>query len=119
MTRINELAFEAIYNGGCEDYGDWEQEMIANYGDELVEAFGSDPIQVRHSLADMWADGYEDTRTGVCLSYRDWAIYFSNEFSHVIYNELIEAKKPRPLVSYERMDYLKSRMKELLEQIER
>ena len=34
----------------------------------------------------------EDPRTGICLLYSEWAEYFNNEFSHVVYDELIEAK---------------------------
>ena len=30
---------------------------------------------------------YEDPRTGICLTYQNWAEYFTGEFAHTIYIE--------------------------------
>ena len=35
----------------------------------------------------------EDPRTGICLTYQNWAEYFTGEFAHTIYNELIKSKQ--------------------------
>lgn len=91
---IYKAAFNAIYHKGCTDRGDWIDAIIDYYPDEVSEAFGCDPFEAEGRLEDLWdAMDYTDPRTGVCLLYREWAEYFSNEFSHVIYDELIEAKR--------------------------
>ena len=93
---IYDAAFDAIYRHGCTDRAEWLGTLIDYYADEVTEAFGCDPFDVENRLVDLWSTvDYTDTRTGVCLLYSEWAEYFSNGFSHVVYDELVEAKKNR------------------------
>lgn len=87
-------AFNAIYKHGSEDCGGWIDTLINNYPREVVDAVGNNPSEVYAELSDLWNTmDYEDPRTGICLIYRDWAEYFANEFSHIVYDELIKAKQ--------------------------
>lgn len=96
--ELKKIAFDAIYKDGSEDCGDWIDTLINCYPDEVVEAFGNNPSEVYAELEDLWTTmDYEDPRTGVCLTYRDWAIYFANDFSHMIYDELIKSKQNNEL----------------------
>lgn len=91
--QLKQAAFNAIYKDGCEECGDWVDTLINCYSEEVVNVFGNNPFDVSAALEDLWTTmDYEDPRTGVCLTYRDWAIYFSCEFGHTIYDELIKAK---------------------------
>lgn len=91
--ELKKVAFDVIYKYGSEDCGDWIDSLINNYPHEVVDAFGNNPPEVYAELADLWSSmDYEDTRTGICLTYRDWAVYFANDFGHIIYDELIKAK---------------------------
>lgn len=91
---IYDAAFDVIYRKGCIERADWIGTLIDYYSDEVTEAFGCDPFDVEDRLADLWETmDYTDPRTGVCLLYSEWAEYFNNEFSHVIYDELVRAKE--------------------------
>lgn len=93
-NSIYDAAFDVIYRKGCIERADWIGTLIDYYSDEVTEAFGCDPFDVEDRLADLWETmDYTDPRMGVCLLYSEWAEYFSNEFSHIIYDELIEAKE--------------------------
>lgn len=91
---IYDAAFDVIYCKGCIERADWIGTLIDYYSDEVTEAFGCDLFDVEDRLADLWETmDYTDPRTGVCLLYSEWAEYFNNEFSHVIYDELVRAKE--------------------------
>lgn len=90
---LRKIAFDAIYKYRCEDCESWINTIINNYPHEVVDALGNNPPDVFAELTDLWSTmDYEDPRTGICLTYRDWAEYFSNEFSHLIYDELVKSK---------------------------
>lgn len=93
-TDLKRVAFDAIYKDGCEDCGDWINTLVNCYSEEVVEALGNNPHDVYPLLEDWWNSmDYEDSRTGICLTYRNWAEYFAGEFGHIIYDELIKAKQ--------------------------
>ena len=49
-------------------------------------------------LEDIWETvDYENPRTGICLTYQNWAEYFAGEFAHTIYDELVKAKQTNEL----------------------
>lgn len=92
--ELKKVAFDAIYKYGCDDCGDWIDTLVTCYSEEVVDALGNNPPEVYAELTDLWSTmDYEDPRTGICLTYRDWAIYFANEFSYIIYDELIKSKQ--------------------------
>ena len=94
MDDFKKAAFDAIYENGCTDCGDWIETLIMCYSEEVINRFGNNPFNVRAEIEDYWDSmDYEDPRTGVCLTYRDWAAYFAGEYAHIVYDELIRAKK--------------------------
>lgn len=91
---IYDAAFDAIYRKGCTERAEWLGTLSDYYAEEVTEAFGCEPFEVEDRLADLWDTmDYEDPRTGICLLYSEWAEYFNNAFSHVIYDELIKTKE--------------------------
>lgn len=92
-NSVYQAAFDAIYRKGCTERAEWLGTLIDYYAEEVTDAFGCDPLDVEDRLTDWWDTmDYTDPRTGVCLLYCEWAEYFNNEFSHVIYDELIKSK---------------------------
>lgn len=92
--ELKRAAFEAIYKDGCDDYGDWIDTLVNCYSEEVMDALGNNPNEVYAELEDIWETvDYEDPRTGICLTYQNWAEYFAGEFAHTIYDELVKAKQ--------------------------
>ena len=51
-----------------------------------MDALGNNPNEVYAELEDIWENvDYEDPRTGICLTYQNWAEYFAGEFAHTIF----------------------------------
>ena len=94
MDDLKKAAFSAIYKDACTDCQNWIDTLINCYSNEAVNALGDNPFDINAELEDMWNTvDYEDPQTGVCLTYQNWAEYFAGEFGHIIYDELIKAKK--------------------------
>lgn len=84
------LAFEVIRDGEGEmECQDWINELIQC--NETANVFGSDdPPYVFATLEDYWDTmDYEDPDTGVCFTYRDWALFFQNWTHKEVYDQLI------------------------------
>ena len=96
--ELKRAAFEAIYKDGCHDCGDWIDTLVNCYSEEVMDALGNNPNEVYAELEDIWENvDYEDPRTGICLTYQNWAEYFAGEFAHTIYDELVKAKQTNEL----------------------
>lgn len=94
MEELKRAAFNAIYKDGCDNCGDWIDTLVNCYSEEVVDALGNNPNEVYAELEDIWETmDYEDPRTGICLTYQNWAEYFTGEFAHTIYNKLIKSKQ--------------------------
>lgn len=92
MDELKDAAFEYLLLNPGSEFGDWQQGLIEDYPTEVVDALGNDPADVYSSLADLWEDDYEDTKTGIEQSFSDWALTFATEQSVDIYYKLVEAK---------------------------
>lgn len=94
MDELKKAAFNAIYKDGCDNCGDWIDTLVNCYSEEVVDTLGNNPNEVYAELEDIWETmDYEDPRTGICLTYQNWAEYLTGEFAHTIYNELIKSKQ--------------------------
>lgn len=91
MDELRDAAFEYLLLNPGSEFGDWQQGLIEDYPTEVVDALGNDPADVYSSLADLWEDDYEDTKTGIEQRFSDWALAFATEQSVNIYYELVEA----------------------------
>lgn len=75
-------------NPGC-DCQDWINILIEQYPTEVIDEIGPDPEEVFSRLTDWWdCMDYEDTATGMCERFRDWAEYFATDKSVELYDML-------------------------------
>ncbi len=92
--ELKEAAFEYLLLNPGTEFGDWQQSLISDYPTEVVDALGTDPEEVYAALADMWdSEDYEDTETGECHTFKDWAEYFATDRSVELYDKLAEVKR--------------------------
>ena len=91
MDELKAAAFEYLLtNPGCE-FVDWQQGLIDDYPEEVVDALGNNPGDVYAALADLWEDDYEDPRTGTWRKFGEWAMVFANEYAVQLYYDLADA----------------------------
>lgn len=91
MDELREAAFEYLLLNPGSDFGDWQQGLISEYPDIVVDALGSNPHEAMSGLADLWESEYEDPKTGLWQDFKEWAEAFSNETAVGIYYHLVEA----------------------------
>lgn len=90
MGELRKVAFEYLLtNPGCE-FGDWQQGLIDDYPEEVVDALGNNPEDVNAALADLWEDDYEDPKTGTWRKFGEWAMAFANEYAVQLYYDLAD-----------------------------
>ena len=88
--RLQEAAFNLIYNDGIRNLEEWTDELINQYPDLVSSVYGDDYPTTVSILKDMWNCGdYTEPITGYCFSFLEWAEYFSN--GGKIFLELQEA----------------------------
>lgn len=90
LQEFKRTAFEVLRDNEGMECQDWidclAQENIT------ADVFGNDdPPYVFSTLEDYWGSmDYEDPDTGLCFTYRDWALYFQN-WTHIeVYNHIIK-----------------------------
>ncbi|MBQ9203436.1 MAG: hypothetical protein IJ155_04250 [Prevotella sp.] len=112
-TQLEDTAFSIIKDGEGIERGEWVSELITNYPDEVMAVFDGDPMDIEMLLSDMWdCDNYEDEKTGLSMSWSDWATFFSNNASFLVYNALVEKHK-----ECQRLDAELAHVKEQLKRI--
>lgn len=93
-AELKEAAWNVLHENPGFGFDEWVQTLMEQYPSEVVDAIGSHPAETYASLADMWeAEDYEDTETGECHSFKDWAEYFVTDRSIELYDMLAEAKR--------------------------
>ena len=99
---LKECAWDILHENPGSEYGDWQQALIEQYPTEVVDALGTNPMEVYASLADLWDSvDYEDEATGECHSFNDWAEYFATERSVELYDMFVEER--REISRFERL----------------
>lgn len=93
MDELKAAAFEYLLLNPGSDFGDWQQGLISEYPDIVVDALGSNPHEAMSGLADLWESEYEDPETGLWQDFKEWAEAFSNESAVGIYYHLVDACK--------------------------
>mgnify|MGYP006906614656 CR=1 FL=1 len=90
---LKEAAWNVLRENPGYGFDEWVQTLMEQYPAEVVDAIGSHPAETYASLADMWdSEDYEDTETGECHAFKDWAEYFATDRSVELYNMFAEAK---------------------------
>lgn len=90
-AELQEAAFEYLLTNPGSEFGDWQQGLISDYPTEVVDALGTNPVEVNAALADLWESDYEDPKTGTCQKFSEWAMSFANEYAVGIYYYLVDA----------------------------
>lgn len=94
--NLENLAFEFVKEGYGLDRGQWAYDLATNYPHEVIDAFCSNPMEVMSDLEDMWdCDDYEDSESGLSMSWADWSAFFSTDAATIVYSKLIEEHKSR------------------------
>lgn len=90
---LKHAAWNILHENPGFGFDEWVQTLMEQYPTEVVDAIGSHPAEAYASLADMWdSEDYEDTKTGECHTFKDWAEYFATDQSIELYDLLAEAK---------------------------
>lgn len=89
LEELKKAAFEILKENPGSDLGDWQQELISGYGNELVEEFGNNPADVYSSLSDLWESPYYDGDSGLEYNYNEWALAFATEDAVRMYRDMI------------------------------
>lgn len=93
-AELKEAAWNILHENPGTDFGDWQDLLIEQYPTEVVDALGTNPLEVFAGLSDWWDSmGYDDGITDLCYTFRDWAEYFVTERSVELYDLLVEAKR--------------------------
>ncbi len=91
--ELKQCAWNVLRENPGYSFDEWVQTLMEQYPAEVVDAIGSHPAETYASLADMWDFGdYEDTETGECHAFKDWAEYFATDRSIELYNQLAESR---------------------------
>lgn len=90
-AELQEAAFEYLLTNPGSEFGDWQQGLINEYPNEVVDALGNNPFEVYSDLADLWETEYTDPKTGIWKDFKDWALAFATEQAVDLYYELVEA----------------------------
>ena len=91
---LKEAAWNVLRENPGYGFDEWVQTLLEQYPSEVVDAIGSHPAETYASLADMWdSEDYEDTETGECHAFKDWAEYFATDRSVELYVLLAEARR--------------------------
>ena len=90
MAELRDAAFEVLLlNPGCEQ-SDWAKILVEQYGTEVVDALGNNPMEVLAELEDLWETPYLDENSGLERTYETWAKAFANEDAVQLYYDLIK-----------------------------
>lgn len=91
--ELKTAAWNVLHENPGYGFDEWVQTLMDEYPTEVVDAIGSHPAETYASLADMWdSEDYEDTGTGECHTFKDWAEYFATDRSVELYDRLAEAQ---------------------------
>lgn len=91
---LKRVAFEIVKNGEGIGRGEWVNELIRYYPEEVVAVFGDNPFDTEGLLKDMWdCDNYEDPESGVSMAWNEWSSFFSVDASKTVYYALLELRK--------------------------
>lgn len=92
--ELKQAGWDILHENPGTERGDWIYTLIEQYPTEVVDALGTNTMEVEALLCDWWdCMEYEDEETGFNERFRDWAEYFANECSVELYDLLVEARR--------------------------
>ena len=94
FEELKQAAWNILHENPGTEYGDWIAMLIEQYPMEVVDALGTNPVEVEAQLCDMWdCNDWEDEETGECHSFATWAEYFATDRSVELYDMLVDARR--------------------------
>lgn len=79
LQELRDAAWNIVKENPGIERQDWIDTLIRQYPTEVVDAYGTDPWEVNHSLSDLWEMEYTDPDTGGCNSFAGWSEYFATD----------------------------------------
>lgn len=94
LDELKAAAFEVLLLNPGSEQGDWSKILMEQYGTEVVDAYGNNPIEVFAELEDLWETPYYDRNSGLEYKFNQWAEAFATEASVQMYYDLTQQKSP-------------------------
>lgn len=79
LQELRDAAWNIVKENPGIERQDWIDTLIRQYPTEVVDAYGTDPWEVNHSLSDLWEMEYTDPDTGEWNSFAGWSEYFATD----------------------------------------
>ena len=79
VGELKRAAWNIVKENPGLDRSDWIDMLIRHYPTEVVDAYGTNPSEVFHALADLWDMEYTDPDTGEWNSYAGWSEYLATD----------------------------------------
>lgn len=79
LQELRDAAWNIVKENPGIERQDWIDTLIRQYPAEVVDAYGTDPWEVNHSLSDLWEMEYTDPDTGEWNSFAEWSEYFATD----------------------------------------
>ena len=79
VEELKTCAFNIVRENPGIDRSEWIDTLIQHYPTEVVDAFGTNPPEVYHELADLWEMEYTDPDTGEWNSFAGWSEYLATD----------------------------------------
>lgn len=76
---LKDCAWNIVKENPGIDRSEWVDELIRQYPSEVVDAYGTNPWEVYHDLADLWEMEYTDPHTGEWNSFTGWSEYLATD----------------------------------------
>lgn len=87
-------AWNILHENPGTECGDWIAMLIEQYPTEVVDALGTNPMEVEAELSEWWDSmDCEDEDTGECRTYAAWAECFAAERSVERYDRLAAERR--------------------------
>ncbi|MBD5332226.1 MAG: hypothetical protein HDR97_00545 [Bacteroides sp.] len=94
FADLKDAAWNVLHDNPGYDFDEWSSTLVEQYPTEVVDVFGTNPVEVYAALAEMWdSTDYEDLETGECHTFQEWAGYFATDESVELYDKLVEVKR--------------------------
>lgn len=94
FEELKQAAWNILHENPGTECGEWIAMLIEQYPTEVVDALGTNPMEVEAQLCDMWdCNDWEDEETGECHSFATWAEYFATDRSVELYDMLVDARR--------------------------
>ena len=90
LTELRDAAFEVLLLHPGVDRKEWMRFLLAQYGSEVIDAFGTDATEICASLEKLWKAKYLDENSGLERSFEKWAQALATDEAVQMYYDLLK-----------------------------